>query len=195
MNAEFLSLEVSARTADGKGEARRVRAQGLVPAVVYGKGTEGTAVSVEPKKLKAVLSTAFGFNNVFSLSVDDQGNARNCMVKAYQIDPVRRELTHVDFYQVDPEQIITIEVPIEAVGTSVGVKAGGRLQIVTRAVRLRCAVKNIPSAVLHDVTPVQVGDAVYIDEITPPAGCEFVYRNRFPVIRIARKRGAKAAAE
>lgn len=188
-----LVLEASRRSAGGSAEARRVRGVGAIPAVVYGKGGVSETVSVEPKAIKAVLSTPWGWNNVFQLSVD--GKQYPCMVKDHQFDPVRRVLTHVDFYVVDGNQMIVVDVPVEAQGTSAGVKAGGRLQITSRTVRLRCAIKDIPATVVHDVTEAGLGETIYIDAMTPPPGCTFVYRNRFPVLRIERKRGSKAEGE
>jgi large subunit ribosomal protein L25 len=190
---EKLTLQATTRTTGSKGERKQARRDGLVPAVVYGRGEEGKAIFVEPKALKVVLSTAYAFNNVFDLAIEGSEPVQ-CMVKAHQIDPVRRNITHVDFYRVTDEQMVMIDVPVEATGTAVGVKMGGRLQIVSRAVKLRCAVRDIPATVPHDVTKVQVSESVYIDEITPPEGCEFMYRNRYPVIRVARKRGAKVGA-
>ena len=112
-----------------------------------------------------------------------------CMLKEYQIDPVRREIVHTDFYRIDPEQYITISVPVATTGRAKGVKAGGRLVIVTRTVQVRCKVKDIPHSASYDVTDVAIAESVYIDQLTPPEGCEFIYKNRFPVIRVARKRG------
>jgi large subunit ribosomal protein L25 len=191
---EKLTLAAQPRETTTKGARKQARRDGLVPGVAYGKGEEGISVYVDPKALKEILSTAYAFNNVFLLAIEGR-EPMQCMVKAHQIDPIRRHITHVDFYRVTDEQLILIDVPVEATGTAVGVKMGGRLQVVSRAVKLRCAVRDVPATVPHDVTKVQVGEAVYIDEITPPEGCEFMYRNRFPVIRVARKRGAKVVAE
>lgn len=188
-----LVLEATPRAASGSAVARRVRAEGVIPGILYGGGGAATPLTVAPKAVKAVLSTAHGWNNVFQLEIG--GQSHQCMVKDWQFDPVRRVLTHIDFYIVDGDQKIVVDVPVEAVGNSVGVKAGGRLQILARTVRLRCAVKDIPATVPYDVTDVGLGDTVSIEQFTPPAGCEFVYRNRFPVLRIARKRGAKVGEE
>lgn len=186
---ELTSLTAAPRAAGTKGHARRLRASGMLPGVMYGKNAEPTAVAVNPKETAAVLSTEYGFNKVFNLDVD--GASTLVMVKDYQFDPIRRELTHLDFYAVDPEQFVTLRVPVSTTGASVGVKAGGRLQIVSRDVKLTCRVKDIPSTVPHDVTTVHVGESVYVDEMIAPEGCEFVFKNRYPVIRVARKRGAK----
>jgi large subunit ribosomal protein L25 len=190
MSTEILSLSAKTRLAGSRSRANAVRREGRVPGVVYGQGGEGTAVSIDPRQLETILRTATGFNSVFDVSIDGGAPVR-CMLKEYQIDSVKRKMTHVDLYSVNPDQLITIQVPVSTVGRSLGERAGGLLQIVARVVRLRCAVKDIPATVPHDVTEANLGDAIYIDQFTPPQGCEFVFRNRFPVIRIARKRGAK----
>ncbi len=189
---EMMQIDGDKRVAGSKGFARRVRAAGQIPGIIYGNGVENTPISVDPKALAEILRTEYGFNNVFTVNVG--GASHNCMVKDYQFDSVRREITHVDLYVVQPEQFIVTSVPVKAIGNSVGVKMGGRLQIVTRDVRVRCAVKDIPATVDHDVTKLAVSESVYIDEITPPQGCTFEFNHRFPVIRIARKRGAVIAA-
>lgn len=191
---ERLKLEVTRREGTGKGPARRMRAEGLVPAIVYGE-VEGTIpVTVQPKALEAVLSTEYGFNNVFDLVVDG-GEPLLCMVKERQFDSVRRAITHLDFLVVRPERYVAINVPVKPLGRSEGEKAGGRLMVVAREVKLRSQVKDVPAAVTHDVSALEISEQVYIDEITPPEGSEFIYRNRFPVLRVARKRGAKVADE
>lgn len=190
MNTERLTLEVQSRAPGLKGPSRRVRVAGLVPGVIYGSGSEPVSISVEPKLLETALRSEFGFNYAFQVKLDGEANTRLCMLKARQFDPVRRVITHIDLLNVSEEREVEIRVPVKPVGRSAGERAGGRLQVVTRDVLLRCKVKDIPAAVEHDVTPAGLGESIYIDQITPPAGCEFVYKNRFPVMLIARKRGA-----
>lgn len=192
--SERMQLKVTRREGTGKGPARRLRAEGLLPGIVYGE-VEGTVpVTIAPKEIEEVLSTPYGFNNVFELVIDG-GEPLLCMVKERQFDSVRRCLTHVDFLVVRPDRYVAINVPVKPLGRSEGEKAGGRLMVVAREVKLRVQVKDVPEAVTHDISALQISEQVYIDEITPPTGAEFIFRNRFPVLRIARKRGAKVAAD
>ncbi len=192
MNSEKMTVNARTREPGTKGSTRRLRLEGRLPAVVYGRTTEPVPVSVDPDELAEALTTPFGFNNVFMLAID--GASHQVMVKERQFDPIRRELTHVDFYVVKDEQTVSIEVPVETVGRSVGERLGGRLSVVSRTVKLSCAVRDIPATVPHDVSNLNVLDSAYIDEMTEPAGCTFIYKNRYPVIRVAKKRGAKAQA-
>jgi large subunit ribosomal protein L25 len=187
------TLEVTKRDAGNKGIGRRLRASGLIPGVIYGNKVEPVPVAIEPKKLFPVLTTDYGFNAVFNVECD--GVTYQCMMKDRQFNPVRRNITHVDLYVVKNEQTVELNSPVSTVGRSAGEKLGGRLQIVSRTVRIRCKVADVPPSIPHDVTTMELGEAIYITQMTPPEGCEFVYRHRFPVIRIARKRGAKVAAD
>lgn len=192
MSDEMMTLKATTRESGTKGAARRVRAGGQIPSVVYGNGIDNLAIAVDPKELELCLRSEYGFNAVFHLDCEG-AETYTVMVKDYQFHGVRREITHVDFIVVTGDDTVTIQVPIETTGKAKGVVMGGRLDVVARAVKLRCTVKDIPAAVIHDITRLRIGDAVYIDEIDPPEGCEFVYDHRFPVIRIARKRGPLVA--
>lgn len=190
MSNEMMTLKATKREFGTKGAARRVRAAGKIPAVVYGNKIDNVPVAVEPKEIEECLRTEYGFNAVFQLDVEG-GESLRVMVKDYQFHGVRRELTHLDFIVVTGDDAVTIHVPIEATGKSAGVVMGGRLDIVARTVKIRCTVDTIPATIQHDVTPLEIAESVYIDEMTAPDGVEFVFDNRFPVIRIARKRGPK----
>lgn len=189
MANQTVTLSAQRRDSSIRNGGKKAYRAGSIAGVVYGKGVEPFTVEVEPKAIAETLTTAYGRNAVFNLDVD--GSSHLCMVKDTQFNPVRRELTHLDFYVVDPNQSITVDVPVEPVGKAIGEKLGGLLQITSRTVKVRCKVKDIPATVTHDVTDMQVTDQVYVDEMTAPDGCELVFKNRFPVIRIASRRGAK----
>ena len=192
MATERLILPAQPRDTSIKRGGKKTVAEGLIPGVVYGRTTDPFGVKCDLRDLEAALTTDFGRNAVFTLDLD--GTGYSCMVKDTQFDVVRREITHVDFYVVEDEQQITLDVPVEPVGKSAGEAIGGLLQTVSRTVKVSCKVKDIPPSVTHDVTALQLGDAVYVDEMTAPDGCALVYKNRFPVIRVAVRRGARAAA-
>ena len=188
-----VTLPAQRRDSSIRNGGKKTYREGMVAGVVYGKGTEPFTIKVDPRDLATALTTAYGRNAVITLDVD--GETTNCMLKDTQFEPVRREITHFDLYVVTPEQSVLIDVPVEPVGKSVGEKLGGLMQVVSRTVKLRCAVKDIPVSVKHDVTKLQVTDQVYIDEMAAPEGCTLFYKNRFPVIRIASRRGAKKGEE
>ncbi|MFT6398202.1 MAG: large subunit ribosomal protein L25 [Bradymonadia bacterium] len=186
--ATEITLSAQARDTSIKRCGRRTLEEGLIPGVVYGPKTESFGVKCDLKDLHGVLTTNYGRNAVIALTID--GSTYNCMVKETQFDVVKRSITHVDFYVVEDEQPVTLDVPVEPVGTSAGEKLGGLMQVVSRTIKVNCKVKDIPPTVQHDVTEMDLGDALYIDEIAAPEGCEIFFKNRFPVIRVAVRRGA-----
>ena len=189
---EILSLQVQPRDASVRRSGKKLHRNGMIAGVVYGPKIEPISVQLEPKALHAILTTEYGRNAIFNLEVE--GATHLCMVKDTQFDPVRREITHVDFYVVDLEQTVLLSVPVAAVGRSAGEKLGGLLQTPARELKVRCKVKDIPVNVPHDVTKMNLSDQVSVDQLAAPEGCEIVYKHRFPVIRIATRRGAVAAA-
>ena len=191
MESEMPVLSADRRDSSLRNGGQKTYRAGLVPGVVYGGNVEPFTIQCDPRDVASVLKTSYGRNQVFTLAVD--GEEHLCMLKETQFEPVRRELTHMDLYVVDPEQTVVVEVPVAPRGTSVGEKLGGLLQVVSRTLKVRCMVKDIPATVDHDVSDLQVGDAVYVDEFTAPAGGALVFKNRFPVIRIASRRGAVQA--
>lgn len=194
MSQEKNVLKAVTREIGSKGRARSVRRDGLVPAIVYGHGVNDLVVAVEPKELERVLRTEYAYNAVFDLAVEG-GETHQVMVRELQFNSVKRVVTHIDFKVVKDDDSIVVGIPVIAEGRSAGVAQGGRLDIVKREVKVRTTVSKIPVDVRHDVTAVEIGEQVYIDEMTAPEGSEFVYNNRYPVIRVVRRRGAKAAAE
>lgn len=194
MTVETNVLKATTRAAGSKGAARQVRRAGLVPAIAYGHGVQDLVVAVDPAELEIVLRTERAYNAVFQLEIEGQG-AHQVMVRDLQFDSVKRVVTHVDFKIVKDDEEILVDIPVVTTGRSKGVAAGGRLDIVRRAVKVRTTVAQIPVNVSHDVTTLEIGGQVYIDEMTAPEGTTFLFNHRFPVIRVVRRRGAKAAEE
>lgn len=181
------NLKATTRNAGAKSVVRAVRREGLVPGVVYGHDIEGVLVSVEPRELERVLTTDYAYNAAFDLEIDGK-DTHKVMVREMQFDSVRRVVTHVDFKVVHDDERVEIDVPVQTTGTAKGVVEGGRLDIVRRAVKIVTTVSNIPVAVIQDVTPLKIGDQIYIDEMEAPEGSSFLFNHRYPVIRVARRR-------
>lgn len=194
MTAERNTLQATVREPGSKGSVRTVRRAGLVPGVAYGHEVKDLVVSVDPVELERVLRTEYAYNAVFNLEVEGQGT-HQVMVRELQFNSVKRVVTHVDFIVVRDGDTLNIEVPVEATGRSKGVAMGGRLDIVRRTVLVSTSVAAMPTVIEHDVTALDIGEQVYIDEMIAPEGSSFVVNNRYPVIRVVRRRGAKAAGE
>ena len=119
-----VSLSATPRADFGKGAARKVRAAGLLPAVIYRAGQPATSISLDPHELETAFRRSGNRNTLVDLGVD--GSNFVCLVKETQRDPVSSELLHVDFYEVNDQETVTVLVPVEAVGKAAGVVAGGK---------------------------------------------------------------------
>ena len=157
-------IEARRRAPGGKNANRRLRAAGLIPAVLYGRGRESVPLSVEPKTIVDILYSESGQNTIFSLSVDG-GERTNAMVKEYQLDPVKGRLIHTDFVQIAMDRLLEVSVNVELVGEAEGVKAGGLLDFVTRSIDLECLPVDIPDSIKVDVGHLKINDYVRVKNI------------------------------
>jgi len=162
-------LEAQVRDTFGKNEARRTRAAGRVPAVVYGaasaaKTAERTAqaIAVDPKALLKILHS--GANTLISLKVD--GSESKVLVKEYQLDPITHAVLHADFFKVAMDKMIQVTIPVVVRGESKGVKQqGGILEFVRREIEVECLPADIPDHVEVDVTELMVNQGVRIRDV------------------------------
>ena len=188
-----VSLSATPRENFGKGAARKVRAQGLLPAVIYRAGQPATSISLDPRELENAFRRTGNRNTLVDLGVD--GNSFTCLVKQTQRDPVSSDLLHVDFYEVSDSELVTVSVPVEAVGKAAGVVAGGKLRVIRRDLTVSCKPADIPDTVQVDVTNLNVGDFIRVSAIKAPSGVEILAANDFNVITVVGKRGMADEAE
>src|SRR5688500_16516018 len=153
------------RTDRGKNAARRIRREGLIPAVVYGGKGETLAVSVDPKALQKVLRSEAGRNAILKLDIADQG-ATNAILKSWQVDPVKENFLHADFYRIAMDVAIRVTVPIATKGEARGVKVdGGILELILREIEVECLPGDIPERIEVDVTDLGINGAVRVSEL------------------------------
>ena len=177
-------LNVEPRVRTGKGGSRKVRADGLVPAVVYGKGIETLNLRVDPKALQQATATEAGWNTLITLKGDGPFDGKVVVLKDMQVDAIRREPKHVDFYALDLKKKIAFMVPVSPQGKSKGEKEGGTLQMVRHELELLCLPTNIPTSIDVNIEELEVGDAVHIDEVTLPEGVESQHDVNFTVLTV-----------
>lgn len=159
-------LEVEKRDGRGKNEARRLRAAGRIPAVVYGteKG-KATPIAVDPKVLLRLLHSESGVNTIIGLTGLDGGETR-VMVKEYQLDPVHHRLLHADFYKVAMDKALRVTVPIVLRGEARGVKQqGGIVDFVHREIELECLPGDIPENITIDISELMLNQGVRVREL------------------------------
>ena len=164
------TLEAVKRTGKGKNEARRLRASGKVPAVVYGAQKAGdqvapVPVAVSPKEMMRILHSASGVNTLITLTVPGESTQR-VLVKEFQLDPVSQDLLHADFYRVNLERKITVTVPLVLHGEAKGVKQqDGVLEFLHKEVEVECLPTEIPDHLDIDVSELELGQAIYMRDI------------------------------
>lgn len=186
------TLEVNSRQDSGKGVARKLRANDLVPAVCYGQDSEPRKLSVAPDDIIGLFEGPQRQNVVFSLKVDGEQTIENVMVKTYQLSPVRRDLLHVDFQIVDLDQPIRTKVPLESVGRPKGVRLGGILNVIRPDIDIRARPLDIPPTIKVEVGDLEPGNTILASDVVLPEGVEPGFKSNYGLFRVVmpRKRAA-----
>lgn len=175
----------------GKSVARKIRAAGRIPAVVYAQGSESVSITVDPNALTEIFRKTQDRNTIVHLELD--GETIPTLVRDAQRHPVKRDILHVDFYRLEPGQTVEVMVRLAGVGRAVGMALGGRLRLIRREVKVRCAWEKIPAIIEYDITPLDIGDMVKASQLDMPEGVELVVKNDFNVMSLyGKKAGGKA---
>ncbi|MEA2690646.1 MAG: large subunit ribosomal protein [Acidobacteriota bacterium] len=166
-----LSIDVEKRTETGTNANRRLRQSGKIPAVVYGGGKDTVPIQLDRKTLLDMMKSGQNENAIFLLKLADSGQERHAMIHDMQINPLTRQVIHIDFQRIVMDQKVRIQVPVELVGTAFGVKTeGGMIDFVHREVALECLPGDIPQHIELDVTDLHVGQHVEAKDLKLPAG-------------------------
>lgn len=153
----------------GLGELRR---KGLVPAILYGRGSDSKGLALNAKELAQALGGSAGMNAVIELHLKNGKGADLVMIKDYQINVLSHKLIHVDLLKIDMTKKVTVKVPVHVTGKSVGVVAGGVMELIAREIEFKCLPTNIPSSISVDITALNIGDSIHLGSLTLPEGVE-----------------------
>jgi large subunit ribosomal protein L25 len=179
-------VEAQARPADEartKNAARRVRRNGLIPAVVYGAKKESVSVTVNPKQIARILHSESGHNTVFDLKLGPEQT--KAMIVDWQYEPVKGTLMHIDLKRIAMDQALRVEVPVQLIGVPEGVKTqGGILEQMLREVAIECLPADIPDHIELDVTPLVFGQVLRVSDLPRDAKIKFVTDETQPVAHI-----------
>lgn len=160
-----ITVSAQPRDSRGKNEARRLRARGSVPAIVYGGSDGPLPVAVNPKELSRILHSKSGHNTIFHLSVGD-ANTAPVMIVDWQYDPIKDSLLHVDLKRIDLSQRLVVKVPVVTQGEPKGVKVqGGIHEVVTRELEIECLPNEIPEQFVVDVSEILIGQGIRAGDI------------------------------
>jgi large subunit ribosomal protein L25 len=175
VSGDRFRLEVKERERLGSPESRRLRKQGLVPGVLYGKAST-RAIVIEERSLRAALNTDSGLHAVLDVVVDGQSATHPSILKEYQRDPIRGHVAHVDLQEVRLDQPIQATVQLHVIGTedAPGVREGGVLSQPTTAINVEALPMEIPESIEVDVSAMEMGDTLRLEDVATKEGVTFL---------------------
>ncbi len=174
VSGERITLEVKERGADqlGTRNVKRLRRQGLIPGVLYGKANK--AFIVGERELRVALSGPSGLHGIVDVVIDGQKTPHHAVLKDYQQHPVRGTITHVDFHEVRLDQPIQASVVVQLVGEAPGAKVGGVVQQVARELRVEALPSAIPEHIEVDLSGLELGESLRLHDVAPIEGVTFL---------------------
>jgi large subunit ribosomal protein L25 len=183
-------LKAYPRTQVRRGEVKKLRSSGRVPAVIYGRQAKPQNLEVNVKEFGDLIHRSASENLLVDLSVENDARAKRlALVQEIQHHPLDGKVLHVDFHEVAENEKVTVQVPVETVGEAAGVKnSGGVLEHVLFKLKVRSLPKDLPEQIIVDVTQLELGKAIHIGEIKLPEGVEILGDKNIPVIAVAMPR-------
>jgi large subunit ribosomal protein L25 len=179
--------------ATGSPASRRLRAEGRIPGVIYGRGMQPMSVSVDRRDLRVALSGPSGANTVLELHVD--GASYPAVVKEMQRHPIKRTVSHIDFLQVSMTEQITVSVPVHLTGESKAVQSeGGLVDPAVDSIEVLTTPNNMPGDIVVDISDMKPGDVIRLADLALPAGVTATGDPEMPVVTVIMGRGSGAAA-
>lgn len=188
-----VGLPAEIRSGRGKGVARKLRAQGKVPAVLYGKGIDSVPLAVDARALAQTFSTEAGRNVLIDLKLD--GDTYLTLARQLDRDPLRGDIVHVDFLKIDRNQTIVVQVPVHFEGDATGVKQGGVLEHHLWQIEVECLPNNVPANLMIDVSDLDIGGIVRVADVAAPDGVTFLSSEEEVIVSCVVPQAPKAEEE
>jgi large subunit ribosomal protein L25 len=180
---ETNALEAQPRKPGTKNEARRVRREGKIPAVVYGAGKDSLPITVDPRVVTRILNSETGHNTIFDLTLD--GEKTKAMIVDWQYEPIKGRLLHIDLKRIALDKVLTVSVPIELTGEAEGVKTqGGILEQMLREVEIECLPADIPSHIDVDISHLTFGKVLRVSDLPHSDKIKFLTDENQPVAHV-----------
>ena len=182
---ETLEIQVNARERGSKRQARRLRREGKIPAILYGPKVKPIALELNKKDFSTRVAGMEGSHLVRLKSGSTTLADKVALVKEMQYHPISGDVMHADFYEVDLTAKIEVSVPLHFIGKAAGVVRGGILQPIVREIQVECLPLDIPQFFNVDVSALDIGDSVHIEELPMPEGVTAVYDSNFALVTVA----------
>jgi large subunit ribosomal protein L25 len=192
---EAIELNAYVREVSGKGFSRRLRKEGLIPAVLYGRGAETMLLKVNAAELATLRKSE---ENAFINLIINQGKKKLkklSIVKELQLEPLSRRFVHADFYEIKMDQVFTFEIPLHFSGKPLGVEDGGELHILKRELKVSCLPAARPESVVVDISGLRIGGAFKVQDIAPIEGVTVIDQSEAPIATVAAVKVAKPPVE
>jgi large subunit ribosomal protein L25 len=187
-----IELQATTRTGTGNGPARVLRREGRVPAILYGPVDQPQMLSIGMRDFEDAVKKGNVGRSIFNLVIDGGKQTKVAMIKELQTHPVDHGLIHIDFYAVDMARKVRVNVPVVTTGKSVGVEMGGMLQIIRRDLEVLCLPNAIPQTITIDITQLDVGQSVHVEDIQLGDEVELPHEVNFTVLTILSPKKAEA---
>jgi large subunit ribosomal protein L25 len=187
-------LKVELRETTGKGICRQLRSAGMIPGIVYGKGFNSTAVSINQRDLVKTVEGIGGQNALIALTGEDSLNGAVVIISEMLLDPIKGTPRHVDFHKVNMDEKVRVEVKLKLTGTAKGVKDGGLLEFVKHTVEIECLPALIPAHIDVDVTALTIGHSIHLSEIQLPANVKLIDDPKASIVSVLGKGKEEAPA-
>jgi large subunit ribosomal protein L25 len=181
---ETIELRAEPRRATGKGNARRMRRAGRIPAVLYGRKRDTVGVTLDAKDFEARVASLEGSHLVRLQSQEPEIGGCLALVKEVQRDPLTGNLVHADLYEVDVDTKIRVNVPLHFVGKSSGVEMGGILQPIRRELAVLCLPTDIPEFIEVDVSALGINEALHLNQVSIPSGIDVQLDGQVPLVTV-----------
>jgi len=181
---ETIEIPIELRDASDKRAARRLRRTGNLPGVFYGPKSDPVPLQVNKRELLNSISDLGGSHLIRMKSTSSVLQDKVALIKEVQVHPVTGEILHMDFYEVDLEQKLTVKIPLHFVGKAEGVVRGGILQPVVREIEVECLPLDIPPSLDVDVTPLDIGDTFHVSTLPIPEGVVAIYDTDFTLVTV-----------
>ena len=166
-----MTIQVERRERTGKGGSRESRRKGMIPGVVYGGGKDSVPIQLDRKTFVELMKKSDSENPIFLLKLSDSGQERHAILRDLQRDPVSRMVIHLDFQRIEMNQKVHVTVPVELVGTAVGVKTeGGLIEFITRELKIESLPADIPNHIEVDISGLHVGQHIEAGSLQLPQG-------------------------
>jgi large subunit ribosomal protein L25 len=184
-----VALKAYPRAQVQRAEVTKLRRAGRVPATIYGRLAKPQNLEVNSKEFADLLHHSASENLLVDLSVENDARAKRlALVQEIQHHPLDGKVLHVDFHEVAENEKVTVQVPVETTGESVGVKAGGVLEHVLFKLKVRCLPKDLPEQIVIDVTAIEIGKSIHIADVKAPEGVEIMGDKHITVVAVAAPR-------